>query len=70
MANILQCSQCGNKSEDLNVNPKAWNGWQFAPKPVCPDCISRALAAKGFEIIRSNINGKHIDMLVFRGNGS
>jgi len=36
----LTCG-CGTTA-DLKDSPKAWNGWQVAPNPVCPDCIARS----------------------------
>lgn len=37
---VLFCL-CGNRSEDIRENPKAWNGWQVLPVSKCPECISK-----------------------------
>jgi hypothetical protein len=70
MNGTLSCTKCSNKSKDIQNNPKAWDGWQIVPPAVCPQCIERDLAAKGFKIVRSISNGKRIETLVFRGINS
>ena len=37
---VLLCL-CGNTSEDVRYNPKAWNGWQILPTTKCPNCIAK-----------------------------
>jgi hypothetical protein len=63
----LHCSKCPNKSGDILANAKAWSGWQIAPVEICPDCITKGLEAKGFEFHSSQVDGKYIHTLVFRG---
>lgn len=35
---VLVCA-CGRRSDSLECNPKAWNGWQIVPFAKCPCCL-------------------------------
>ncbi len=43
---VLKCCKCPTISEDIQIDPRAWNGWQYSPEQVCPDCIDREIARK------------------------
>lgn len=59
----LKCIKCGTVSEHIQMNLKAWNGWQITPDEICPQCIDKALRDKGFEISVGYENGKAICVL-------
>ena len=40
--NVMICSKCGKKSEDVAKDPHAWDGWTILPKPVCPECQEKS----------------------------
>jgi hypothetical protein len=64
----LQCHTCGKISEHIQMNPKAWSGWSIVPVEECPECIKKALRAKGFEIQVGQMNGKVIYWLAKVGD--
>lgn len=66
---ILRCTRCNHLSGDVSTNPKAWSGWTIAPKEkiLCPSCIDKDLAAKGFEIRLGHEGGKYFSYLYYRG---
>ncbi len=53
---ILTCSECGAKSQDLNKNQRAWDGWIIAPKNVCPSCSAKVVELR--IVITPDLNGK------------
>lgn len=46
MKTILKCKKCKNKSQDVQQNPHAWDGWVITPFAVCASCIDLELAAR------------------------
>lgn len=56
---VLKCKKCSSTA-DLNDSPKAWNGWQVIPVPICPSCITKGLVMNGVEVRESVHNGKVI----------
>lgn len=37
---VLVCSNCGKRSNSIERDPHAWDGWTMAPAKytTCPDC--------------------------------
>jgi hypothetical protein len=43
---ILKCGTCLQNSQDIRIEPHAWDGWNLGKKETCPACQELAIASR------------------------